>query len=164
MQTGKRIRDLGLTLPAGIEPRGRDAGLLARKLMTAAPAWELGATGPDAFDCWSMFQLVQHHLFGRKVLAVRLGEEAGVREVRKAVAAHPANAQWEAHDGAPRHGDAVKMGHLNNPFHIGVWLDIDRGMVLHHTEVTGVCCDSLAQLAARGFRKIGFHRWLGGGA
>lgn len=154
------IQALGLTLPAGVAPRGDSAPALVRSLMLAAPKWELGATGPLAFHCWSMYQLVQFHLFGRIVEAVRFDtSERGVAP--RMVAEHIANAQWSRREGAPQHGDGVKMGHLSNPFHIGVYLDIDRGVVLHHAEHSGLCCDTLTQLRARGFRNVSFHRWVG---
>lgn len=105
-----------------------------------------------------MLQLVQFHLFGRHVEAVHL-DGMDVATIRAAVAAHAANQQWHPREGAPHHGDAVKMGHLANPFHIGTYLELDRGMVLHQTEVSGLCCDTLTQLRARGYRIVTFHAW-----
>jgi hypothetical protein len=155
--------DRHLHFPANVPARGADAALLVRQLLAAAPAWRLGARGPAAYDCWSMTQLVQAHLFGRNLLPVDLGTGAGLRQIVRAVSAHAANGQWSPRDGAPSHGDAVTMAHLELPFHVGTWLDLDRGVVLHHTERAGLCIDRLSEVRGRGFNRLIFHRYTGGG-
>lgn len=155
------IAQIGLHIPDGIAPRGDDAPALVRKLMMLKPGWKLGKRGPDIFDCWSMNQLVQYHLFGRLVTVVDLGDLASAADVVAAIAAHPANAQWIEHDGPPRHGDAIKMGHIQDPHHTGTFLDIDRGGVLHHDEHEGVCFDTLSALRTKGFRKLRPHSFAG---
>lgn len=149
-----------ITFPPSIAPRGDDAAALARALLAAAPRWELGARGPHAFDCWSMAALVEMHLFARDVTLVSMGSDDGLAQIREAARTHTANRQWRVRDGAPHHGDPVKMAHIADPFHIGVYLALDRGMVLHHTEKTGVCLDPLARLKGRGYRNLQFLEWV----
>lgn len=150
-----------IVFPAGIAPRGSDAALLVRQLMRLGIRWELGAKGPDAYDCWSLSQLVQFHLFGRVVHNVDLAPDATTADIIEAVARHPAHRQWRLHDGPPAHGDAVKMGNLQNPLHIGTFLAIDRGMVLHLAEHAGICCDTLTELRQQGYRNLRFNRFTG---
>jgi hypothetical protein len=41
---------------------------------------------------------------------------------------------WRAVNGDPQHGDIVV---IRRPYHVGVWLEIDGGGVLH--AITGAC-------------------------
>jgi hypothetical protein len=59
----------------------------------------------------------------------------------------------------PRHGDLVTMTASQHPHHIGTWLDLDGGRVLHATQREGVMCCTLVQLRFEGFRGLHFHTY-----
>jgi hypothetical protein len=135
--------------------------------MLAQPTHRLGARGPLAFDCWSMAQLVQFHLFGRVLRNVDLGATPSRTDVLRAVRSHGARMDWEE-SGAwtataelPTHGAMVTMAHRDTPWHVGVFLAVDRGVCLHLSE-SGLCADDRVVLEAKGYSTLLAHRYIGG--
>jgi hypothetical protein len=63
----------------------------------------------------------------------------------------------------PAHGDLVTMAHHQHPSHIGVYLGIDRGGILHSTRKEGVSFDALSTLMLKGFARLKFYRYAGAG-
>lgn len=156
-----------MRLPKGLAPRGDDAAAMLRVLMRAGIRHRLGARGPEAFDCWSTTQLVQAHLFGRQLLGVDLGARPSRTDVLRAMRGHPAYAQWREAGlwGAamqPRHGDVVTMAHRATPWHVGTFLAVDRGVVVHCEEHAGLSVDDRSVLAAKGFGQLLIHRFAEG--
>lgn len=157
---------LDLRFPAAVQPRGHDAAALVRALYAAGIVWRLGARGPRAFDCWSLTQLVQQHLFGRALMDVDLGARPSRTDILRAVALHPAHAQWrarEAEEGA-MHGDVVTMAHRSAPWHVGTWLSLDGGVVLHCAEEAGLRVDDARSLRASGWAALRFYGFQGDAA
>lgn len=155
----------GLTLPDGL-PRDGDPVTLVGYLQRLRPRWQLGGMGPRAYFCWSMMQLAEFALFGRMVLPVEAvaqpGAEAGA--IRAAFnGSRPARRQWQKRrpGEAPQHGDGVLMSHLDQPWHIGVMLQVDRGIVLHLPDHSDLCIDAPAVLRAKGYSGISYYRWAG---
>ncbi|MCW5727258.1 hypothetical protein [Parvibaculum sp.] len=145
-------------LPALTGDAAADAAALLRALMLAGPRWELGATGPAAFDCWSMARLIEAHLFARpladvdargpglKGLAAR-----GLRGARV----------WRERGGRelPAHGDGVLLTRPDERPHVGVFLALDRGLVAHMAEHQGFSADTLLALKTTGYRNPRFFEW-----
>lgn len=121
--------------------------------------WAAGAMGPAAFDCWGMAREVQHRLFERTMPAIE-GPPTDPRALMRFVRDHTARAQWRQVS-APTHGCLVEMGQARNPFHIGVWLDVGGGSIIHSQERVGCTFDRLVALRAIGWHRITFHDWLG---
>lgn len=107
--------------------------------------WVEGGQGPDAYDCWAFAGMVQSRFFGRALLPMGA---FGAPELRALVAARRA---WAITD-TPRHGDMVEMRKLGQANHVGVWLDVDRGGVLHCQQGAGVCFDRLDDIRLMGWR------------
>jgi len=150
-----------LVPPPGLPPIGCEGGELVRALMAVGIKHELGCRGPVKFDCYAMMQLVQWHLFGRVVSSIDLGADASGRAVLSALALNRTRRAWRLNAGRPRHGDAVTMSHMHEPFHIGTFLDIDRGVVVHCASFAGLVCDDTAALRASGWGKICFYSYRG---
>ncbi len=160
---------LPLAFPKGLAPRGSDAAALCRALLQAGIGHRIGGRGPSEFDCWSTVQIAQAHLFGRELLDVDLGEKASRTDILRAVRSHVAHAQWEelgiwSGGLQPAHGDVVTMTHKGVPWHVGTFLGVDRGVVLHCAEEAGICIDDRAVLYAKGFRLLTIHRYIGAAA
>ena len=119
--------------------------------------WVVGAAGPDAFDCWGLFVTVQRQCFGRD-LPQNPVDATNLRAVLDAFKGHPERQRWQLVN-QPTEGDAVLMGQSRYPVHIGVWLDIDGGGVLHAVRHAGVAFQTLAALDAHGWRIEGFYRF-----
>lgn len=106
--------------------------------------WVVGAAGPDAFDCWGLFVTVQRQCFGRE-LPQNSVDATNLRAVLDAFSGHPERQRWQPVSEAEE-GDAVLMRQSRYPVHIGVWLDIDGGGVLHAVRHAGVVFQTLAAL------------------
>lgn len=124
--------------------------------------WKLGAQGPQAFDCWSLLRHVEQVAFGRALPMVVLPERSPPDRIAEALASHPKRALWRQAL-APSHGGGVEMSSVKVPLHVGVWLDIDGGLVLHCAAGVGVAADSLLALKALGWSGFRFYDFVGEG-
>lgn len=90
--------------------------------------YERGAQGPDKYDCGGLVRQIQQAHFGipmPEVIAPDYDDAIGMVGLIRT----QAEAQgWQAVSGVPKHGDIVV---IRRPYHVGVWLDIDGGGVLH---------------------------------
>ena len=57
----------------------------------------------------------------------------------------------------PSHGSAVAMGHGSRLHHVGLYLDLDRGKVLHCRQVSGVVFQTTKELHRDGYSRIEFY-------
>jgi len=121
--------------------------------------WVAGARGPDAYDCWGLFLAVQRQYFGRDLPEIPV-DALNLRAVLDAFTAHPERQRWQPVSAAEE-GDAVLMRQSRYPVHIGAWLDIDGGGVLHAVRHAGVVFQTLAALNAHGWRIEGCYRFKG---
>jgi hypothetical protein len=122
--------------------------------------WVAGARGPEAYDCWGLFLAVQRQHFGRDLPEIPV-DALNLRAVLDAFTAHPERQRWQSVSAAEE-GDAVLMRQSRYPVHIGVWMDIDGGGVLHAVRHAGVVFQSLAALNAHGWRIEGHYRFKDG--
>lgn len=121
--------------------------------------WEAGAQGPRAWDCWSFFRHVQAAHFSRDVPEIGV-DAANIHAVARAFGAHEERARWLPVD-VPSEGDAVLMAHSRHPSHVGVWLDVDGGGVLHCQNGAGVIFTPLNKLAVGGWKRVTFFHPAG---
>lgn len=118
--------------------------------------WEAGADGPHAWDCWTFFRHVQLAHYGREV--PRVGVDAGdIHAVAHAFGRHEERARWQEVEAASD-GDAVLLAHSRYPSHVGIWLEVDGGGVLHCQNGAGVLFTPLGKLAACGWGRVNFFR------
>jgi len=107
-------------------------------------------------DCWAFFREVQREQFGRDIPAVDVDVYSAVSVMRTLQNA-PERTLW-THVMVPRQGDGVLMAQNNRPSHVGVWLEVDGGAVLHCAEGFGVLCQSVPSLRAAGWSGISYWR------
>ena len=137
----------------------------AAAYVLAGLRWQNGGQGPQAYDCWSFFRLVQLERFGREVPIVKVegeldtlaGRVAWKRRVLEMFLSHPERARWQQ-VAAPLEGDAVLMRRAQDPSHIGVWIDADGGGVLHCVRELGPCFDRVIGLRLSGWNAVEFWR------
>lgn len=111
--------------------------------------WVAGAQGPDGWDCWALFRAVQAAHFGIDVPIILAADYDDPRHLAALFAEHGERAHWRSVE-RPEHGDAVIV---HRPLHIGTWLDVDGGGVLHAVRGVGVIFTKDA-----GWRLSGFGR------
>lgn len=118
--------------------------------------WAKGGEGPHEYNCWNFFRLVQRVHFGREIGPVQADEDVP-REYIEAFRTHPDRADWVEVD-RPRQGDGVEVWHLRYPWHIGVWVDVDGGGLLHCVRGMGVIFSRAHELPGQGFSRLVCYR------
>ena len=118
--------------------------------------YRAGGQGPDAFDCWGLVRWVMARQFGRELPAIPV-DAADLRTVLTVFRDHPERRRWRPVS-APIDGDCVLMRQSRHPVHVGVWLNVDEGGVLHAVSGNGVVFQRLRDLLASGWRVEGFYR------
>jgi len=109
--------------------------------------WEAGAQGPASFDCMAFFRHVQAQHFGVLVPEI-IAPDYENPQVLVALFRHHVERQRWARVEKPAHGCAVMV---HRPMHIGVWLDIDGGGVLHCVRDCGVVFTTDSSWPVSGF-------------
>lgn len=117
--------------------------------------WEAGAQGPHAYDCMSFFRYIQAREFGIQVPAIIAPDYDDPTVLVELFGKHEERARWGRVE-KPRHGDAVI---IHKPMHIGTWLDIDGGGVLHCVRGSGVIFTADAAWRLSGFGRREFFRF-----
>lgn len=120
--------------------------------------WSEDGNGPDYYSCWGLTRACQKIVFGRDLPIIN--HPSTLRALIETIEAHEIRDTWPEVP-KPDHGDLVTMTHSQAPHHIGTYLALDGGRVLHATEQTGVMCCTLTQLKLEGFRRLHFHRFQG---
>ena len=119
--------------------------------------WVAGARGPESFDCWGFFLWVQRAHFGRDLPEIPV-DALNLRCVLTTFRDHPERLRWDPVS-APQQGDAVLMRQARHPMHVGVWLDVDGGAILHCAQSAGVVFQNMTSLGGHGWQVEGFYRF-----
>lgn len=124
--------------------------------------WEAGAQGPQAFDCMAFFRHVQGRHFGIAVPPIIAPDYDDPAQLVRLFAGHEERARWTRIE-QPEHGCAVIVHH---PLHIGTWLDVDGGGVLHCVRGAGVIFTADSAWRFSGFGRREYFRFneVSGGA
>jgi cell wall-associated NlpC family hydrolase len=119
--------------------------------------WKEGAQGPDAYDCMGFFRHIQKQQFGIDVPLVIAPDYEDGQALASLMTNHSERQKWVRIE-KPIHGCAVL---IRKPMHIGVWLELDDGGVLHCARGAGVIFTSDKSWRFSGFgRKEYFQRFL----
>lgn len=116
--------------------------------------WKEGAMGPDAFNCWGLLRHIQLKYFGILLPEIIVGDTVACREMYEEKVN---NHEWVPVD-IPRHGDGVLLRGGNLP-HVGVYLDLDGGGILHSMEEVGVIFTHPRSLPALAFGRVTYYRF-----
>lgn len=121
--------------------------------------WRDGANGPDDFDCWGLARFAQRELFGRDIPITSRNPQEILRVLGRVLRGDPDVGWTEVKK--PSHGALVTLRHVREPQHIGTWLALDRGRLLHAVENAGVCFDPRPMLEMTGWGRFRFYRYVG---
>jgi len=122
--------------------RGEDGGTPDRE------AW--------SYHCWAFVRHIQKQHFGRALPGIPNPED--VLAIARGFRDHPERQRWKLVK-EPAEGDCVLMRQARYPIHVGVWLDVDDGGVLHCSQEAGVAFQTLTSLALNGWSVEGFYRF-----
>lgn len=122
--------------------------------------WKLDAHGPEAFNCWSLVWWVQKKHYGRDVPEhlVPQGETLVdplmiMREMHNA----ERSGKWDKLC-EPVDGCVVGLSHREIFHHVGVYVAVDGGLVLHACERKGVLAQPLRTMESHGWNRIAFFQ------
>lgn len=118
--------------------------------------WSAQGEGPESFHCWAFVRHVQAAHFARVLPEIPNPED--VLALARAFRDHPERRRWVSVP-RPADGDCVLLRQARYPVHVGVWLDIDGGGVLHCERIDGVVFQRVAALAMHGWQIEGFYRF-----
>ena len=92
-------------------------------------------------------------------LAVPAVEVSGtnLRAITRAFSYHAERALWQPVE-QPAEGDAVLLAHNKYPSHVGIWVEVDGGGVLHCQAPMGVVFSRRDALARAGWARLQFYR------
>lgn len=119
--------------------------------------WSATGEGPGSYHCWAFVRHIQERRFGRELPGIP--NPTDVLAIARGFRDHPERKRWvkvcEANE-----GDCVLMRQARYPIHVGVWISVDGGGVLHCAEEAGVAFQSLSSLALNGWQVEGFYRFI----
>lgn len=115
--------------------------------------YRAGSYGPDDFNCWGLLYYIQKNYFNVEMPFAPIGNEDACRLLFKE---RIEAGVWAVTDN-PLHGDGVLMRPGSNP-HVGVYLDIDGGGILHALEGFGVVFTATTDLSFYGFGRVKYYR------
>lgn len=120
-------------------------------------AWEYGATGPFAYDCWNFVRMVQERHYGVHLPEVAYDPD-NWRNATEEMLHHPEHQNWEQVY-EPQDGDVVMMARNRLPLHIGLWINTGKSRgVLHCAEPCGVVFNGPFELRSLGWGSLKFYR------
>ena len=120
--------------------------------------WESGATGPSRYDCQGLCVHIQKKLYNKIMPEVKVDSD-NLFSIVKAITKNKAWEKFEKIEN-PEDGCIVKMFSAENPSHIGVYINVDGGGVLHSIRKQGVIWDTLFILK-KTYAQIEFWRYNG---
>ncbi|MFN4018217.1 MAG: NlpC/P60 family protein [Reyranella sp.] len=95
--------------------------------------YQVGAEGPDLYDCWTFVRLVQDERFGRDVPFMPSPVSRGT--TAKVMPAWASSFGWSEVKGAPENGDAAFMANGRVATHVGIYVgDAGEPAILHCPE------------------------------
>jgi cell wall-associated NlpC family hydrolase len=120
--------------------------------------WVNGGQGPDEFDCWGFFRFIQLRHFSIEVPAYDI-DANDFRRVATKIMGSDERTKWESVS-LPKNGCAVLMAHSKYPSHVGIWLDVDGGGVLHCVRGEGVVFSASSSLKNSGWGRVEYYKYV----
>lgn len=118
-----------------------------------------GCDPGEGFNCWSFVRYVQYRFYGRTLPEIPNSEHYA--DIVRTFRDHPERERWDI-TGQPHDGDLVLLSRRNHPCHIGIFLNVDGGGILHCASQVGVEFAKLSAVAFGGWHINGFFRFNGG--
>lgn len=109
--------------------------------------------GPDSYNCWGLLRHIQQVYFGKSLPSVPIGNADATLLIHNECIRQRQYFPVKM----PIHGDAVLLRAGLSP-HVGTWLDIDEGGVLHALAGFGVIWTPEKALNTMGFARRQYYR------
>lgn len=119
--------------------------------------WTVDGFGPDTFNCWGLVWWVYRKHFNCELPKFTISPDANA-EVVRAFTFASGSAEWFELP-KPLDGCLVGMSSHKLIHHVGIYLAVDGGMILHSSRGKGVLCQSLPALRAQGWNRLSFYSY-----
>ena len=111
------------------------------------------------FNCWGLMRAFLQEALGKDVAAIDV-DFTNKQQVAAEADRQLGRGCWQAID-HPEPFCAVQMTHATIAHHVGVWVPVNGGAVLHTTRTAGSLIQKRSLLPLMGFRITGFYRFTG---
>lgn len=111
---------------------------------------------PD-YHCWSLLQAVYQARLNLCLPPMQYDANSLLAAIRAFGTQQGEYAHWQQVD-TPQELDAVVMAVANRPRHIGVWVALDEGYILHNLEQRGVVLSRVDELNHLNFQVYAYYR------
>lgn len=116
-----------------------------------------GGNDLNGFDCWGLFRYIENNFYGKDLSVININND-DIIKVAKEFKNNENRQDWKKVE-KPKDGDAVLLCHARYPSHVGVWLDIDSGGVIHSVKGMGVIFSNLTSLKLSGWGRIEYYEY-----
>lgn len=120
--------------------------------------WVQHARGPVDFDCWGLLIWIYRNRYSTELPDVPGADFKAFARILNAELKNPT--QWTEVK-TPFEGCGVALGGTEFYHHVGIWLDVDGGLVLHSASLKNITAQSLRGLKNSGMQRIAFYRHNG---
>lgn len=120
--------------------------------------WVAGGRGPDKFDCWGLVTWVYNHVLNIELPQVPFIDPKDVSQVARQIAKASICGQWERL-AKPEALCVIPMSTARAFHHVGLFLPIDGGTVLHAFDKANVIAQTFPSLRAKGINRFEFYRF-----
>lgn len=121
--------------------------------------WVVASDGPDSYDCWGLVVEIHRRFYGRTLDIIPV-EENNLKALIRTIDAHPERKRWDIVK-RPQEGDIALMRQSRHPIHVGIWLNVDGGGILHCIQGSGVVFQNLISLGSTGWKIENYYRYIG---
>jgi hypothetical protein len=118
--------------------------------------YKRGGAGPVEYDCYSLTRHLQATFWSREMPVFETPAEAGRFALAAMISRHPERQRWHRVE-RPEDGAIVSMAKQEMGYHMGTYLEMDGGLLVHTLETSGVVADKMFALAAFGWRNLKFY-------
>jgi cell wall-associated NlpC family hydrolase len=120
--------------------------------------WKAYASGPDAFDCRTIVNAVFQELYGFDPGLPMEAEPNNADVFEAEYARLYKSGNWERLT-APEHGAIVLLAQGAKLRHMGIWLSVNGGRLLHCSENKGVTLEPSTALSD--YHRVEFYKHVG---
>jgi len=121
--------------------------------------WKANTRGPETFDCWGLVHYVYLTQKGIDLPSYLEVNANNRKETTSFIERLNSNSSCWKQISIPENFCVCAMSMSDLFSHVGLWLNVDGGIVIHCTKETGVIAEPIRSLKTKGWRKICFFLW-----
>lgn len=120
--------------------------------------WQAGARGPDTFDCWGLVYWIYKQHFNVELPSYPCVNALNLKQVTQVVTDESKDLEWFKLENAVDNCVVAMSKNTKHLHHVGLYLDVDGGLVLHALDERNVIAQPLRDLTRTGWRRVEFYK------